>query len=367
MKLVLPALFGFSALFVLAVSCGKGSNSIAENEGSDTQEAWNKGNDPIQMSSSYERVLSKLPTSSALPVKPWTDTYWPTEKGGIAHRWQTTFKGTGYQLYTVSELKTLDSKILDKLSPAEKYDILMGDYTYPLTTEEKKRTAGKHESWEGICHGWAPAAYLYQEPAPIKLTNKDGIVVSFGSSDIKALLSLYQGNYSNAPSRGLGDRCNASFSKNLLASFRKECRDTNAGAFHLVLANEIGVRKKSFVVDATRDAEVWNQPVHSFQSIVQKYQRPSFKSAKGTVREAVVKTEMSYTLEVNPHFQMLNGTNGYNEKTRVYRYVLELDKSDAIIGGRWISSDRPDFLWTSDLASFEGYFSGLQLLAKPAQ
>ncbi|RYZ79577.1 MAG: hypothetical protein EOP04_27490, partial [Proteobacteria bacterium] len=46
------------------------------------------------------------------------------------------------------------------------------------------------------------------------------------------------------------------------------CNDTNAGAFHLVLANKLGLQKKSFGVDITRGAEVWNQAAAFYSSRV---------------------------------------------------------------------------------------------------
>ena len=51
------------------------------------------------------------------------------------------------------------------LSPAEKYDLLVGDANYGLTKQMWNAGKGYHdrygsvESWMGYCHGWAPAAY----------------------------------------------------------------------------------------------------------------------------------------------------------------------------------------------------------------
>ena len=51
---------------------------------------------------------------------------------------------------------------------------------------------------------------------------------------------------------------------------RPECEDTNPGAFHVVLTNFIGRLNRSFIIDKTRDLEVWNQPVYSYESKILK-------------------------------------------------------------------------------------------------
>ena len=45
---------------------------------------------------------------------------------------------------------------------------------------------------------------------------------------------------------------------------------------------------------------------------------------------------------------------------KVYRYVLELDSEDNIIGGEWVSFDRPDFLWKQAKPEFQGFFAPLE-------
>jgi hypothetical protein len=43
------------------------------------------------------------------------------------------------------------------------------------------------------------------------------------------------------------------------------CKDTNAGSFHVVVTNLLGLQGRSFVEDRTYDYEVWNQPVRSYK------------------------------------------------------------------------------------------------------
>ena len=44
-----------------------------------------------------------------------------------------------------------------------------------------------------------------------------------------------------------------------------ECRDLNAGAFHVAMTNLLGLQGRGFVEDRTFDYEVWNQPVKSYE------------------------------------------------------------------------------------------------------
>jgi hypothetical protein len=42
-----------------------------------------------------------------------------------------------------------------------------------------------------------------------------------------------------------------------------------------------------------------------------------------------------------------------------YRYRLELDANEEIVGGSWISEARPDFVWTNPKSEFSGAFAAL--------
>lgn len=345
----------FSVITVGLMACG------SQPQTSKSLEAWNKLNDPLKLNGEYERKLDFLPLEASLEKTPWTDSYWPSTNGGLANRWKNysanPFKA---KLHNKKDLLKLDEKEVAKLSPAEKYDILIGDYSYPLTKHERSRTSPNAEGWEGLCHGWAAAAINFEEPKSIIIENADGIKIPFGSSDIKGLLTFLQGNYSNAPTKFLGSRCNIDLNKDPNAATRPECRDTNAGAFHIVLTNQIGLRNEAFVADVTRDLQVWNQPIHSFTSTIVSYQEPSHGAAPGTIREAVIETRMTYTVEVHANWDTLLGTEEHANNTKRYEYRVELNANDEIIGGEWISDVRPDFLWMQSKPEFSGFFSQLK-------
>lgn len=349
-------LFGLS---LFAVACGGPSPQVS---GSSLQEAWKPHDAPINLGPDYERDLVKLPSSGELSTAPWADSYWPSYEGGISARWASDNpQPFTYTSPSLSQLKSMDSEALAELSPAEKFDILRGDYSYPLVQLERSRTSPDAEGWEGICHGWAPASMLYKEPQPITIENADGIKVPFGSADVKALLSYYQGQIARPQTEFLGLRCNIKIENyDDARANADDCKGVNAGAFHIVLANQIGLRNEGFVADVTRDFEVWNHPISAFRSSIQSKSGISPTAAPGTVREVQVETVMFYVVESSPQWNSLVSSDYTTART--YRYTLELDASGAIIGGEWQQDDRPDFLWKQGLEDFRYGFEALENL-----
>lgn len=345
----------FVVLALGAAGCGQ------KNNGSNTSEAWNRQNDPLNLNGEYNRVLTELPLEASIETPPWSDSYWPSSRGGLANRWKDWSSDPfTAALKTKEEVAQLTEKELALLSPAEKYDIFIGSYDYPLTSHERRRTSPDAQGWEGLCHGWAAAAANFSEPKPVLVESAEGIKIPFGSADVKALLTFLQGEYSNERTRFLGARCNVDLDTNPDAATRAECRDTNAGAFHIVISNQLGLRKESFVADVTRDLQVWNQPVHGFKSTIVSYQDPSPGAAAGTVKEAVIETTMTYTVEVGAMWDALIGTSGHSDSYESYNYRIELNANGVIIGGEWISDNRPDFLWIQKRARFSGFFRKMQ-------
>ena len=416
MKWMLP----LCLLSCLSVACD-------HQDDSSLSEAWNPQNDPkiLDMSQmgarqGYTTDFSRLPLNVSLSVEPWSGDYWATFRGGISLRWNVG-EGSVYDmadkevepLYAYDILagkEALSSVDIASLSPAEKYDIYTGAYDFTLTRYERSRTRVMQTvasdpaynpefeipRWEGLCHAWAPATIQYKAPKPVTLTNADGIEIPFGASDIKALLTYnLHVNETGAETKILGLRCeldvedlkeqfnagDLSFSeyrqqyRQRLAS--SPCADTNAGAFHVVLANQIGLLDEGFVVDITRDSEVWNQSVSAFSSdILERKAGARAKSAEGTVETVLVRTKMTYTNEVD--FSWTGELKSYDNPRgeKIYYYYLELDAQGQIIGGEWANvedvdpdadfedldekDDRPDFLWKMSPGDFVGFFGPLR-------
>lgn len=318
-------------------------------------EAWDEFNDPANLRDQYEVRLSTLPLAAELDVKPWTDTYWPSHRGGLADRWNDPNRPSAflYPLSDLQQLQTLSFEDMKHLSPAEKYDIYLGRLDYPLVQSERHRTSPDDPSWFGLCHGWAPAALNFKEPKPVTMTAASGLQVPFGSSDVKALL-LFAQQYGR-DEHVAGRRCNADGNT-------PECKDLNAGSFHVILANQIALVKQGFVGEVSRTEQVWNQPVFGYRSTVLSESDDVYASAApGTVRIVNMQTEMRYITEVGPRWEPLPfDDNPYQEDSRRYEYSLELNARGEIIGGEWRTEDHPDFFWTQGKPELTGYFQGVK-------
>ena len=344
---------------------------------------WNRSNNPdyfnpIAKNKMMTKTLADLPMAAKLQDDRfgWSESFWPSRKGGIAFRWNhpnpEPFK---YKLYTKEELLKMTQAELDVLSPAELYDISQGDYSYTLTRKVLSMYSPTDLWWEGICDGWATAANNYAEPNKTVVTNKDGINVPFGASDVKALIAMHDTHNSKGLYVRVGDRCKAKgkvegeaipdADTHPLPPSKREaekpaCEDVNAGAFHIILGSMIGVNSQGFVAEVDRYNDIWNQPVTGYESSLVGEVALTPKDIKnGIDRKVQLKTVMTYAEELvlyNPKYaaegylgfiskEPVTGTPAQTFASRNYEYILELDKAGEIIGGEWITESRPDMLW----------------------
>lgn len=310
----------------------------------------------------------------------WSESYWPSNKGGIAYRWNhpdpQPFK---FQLHTREELLRMSTKELEQLSPAELYDIANDDYNYTLTRTTLRRYSPQDLWWEGICHGWAQAASHYPEPAPVVVKNRTGLKVPFGASDVKALLAMHEAYNFGGKFGFVGVRCKASGKVEGEGDERDrnpnepapevanspDCRDTNAGAFHVVITNMLGILGKGFVADIDRYGDVWNQPLAGYQvSDLREEQVLQNHRDLGIERRVRVTMKMIYGEELKFYTRELAAAGNLNFVSKApvtntpaqkflsknYEYIVELDSRGIVIGGEWISKTRPDFLWMYERA-----------------
>lgn len=378
--------------WTIATSCGqdmhrdKNSQSHRESHtSSQLLHAWDNANAPERMglsSGKYQTHLASLPTTGQLDELPWSGDYWPTHRGGITYRWNHTSTHEDnrifYDLLNSEEFPSVDTS---SLSPAEKYDMYLGLADFPFTRYERERTQifrtrkdpdFEIPTWEGLCHAWAPATILYKNPGPVSATAPDGTEIHFGSSDIKALLTYFlheassmtlfvsrRCNIDDQKLRESLDRGEISHEEYINAMESAECRGINAGAFHIILANHLGLSKQGFIADVTRDLEVWNQAVHGYRSLILDERTENFSKnfAPGTVKQVLVETVMNYTVEVGPTWY--KSTSPLANTSLTYKYWLELDENNDIIGGTWVSHERPDFLWMRNKPEFDGFFAPL--------
>lgn len=325
-------------------------------------------------------------TKARLDESPWSDDYWGIYLGILGRRyadpqfpnsedWKANFDYVRKHPASAI-LASHAASATDRLSPSEKYDLLVGDTAGKLTAamwaqgKEYYDEYGKVEQWMGICHGWAPAAYMLRRPCKVvEALAADGkTVVRFYPSDIKALASLLWANASPS-ARFIGGRCSESNPKldengRVLSS---AAFDTNPGTWHVCVVNQIGAAKRSFVMDATYDYEVWNQPVHAYQY---SYFNPQTMKVVKSLREATVargdfkkdrfrkyrtsnytaiagiSMRVKYVVETAPSHAPEDKPSNDALQQVVYHYDIELDDAGKILGGEWYQNKHPDFLWT---------------------
>lgn len=322
--------------------------------------------------------------SSALDETPWSDDYWAIYLGQLGKRyadpgfpadkdWEKNYDyAAGRPASDI--LRSGDVAAIGLLSPAEKYDALIGDTSFTLTQfmwltgKQYFDRYGEIETWMGVCHGWAPASYMLPRPRrAIIVPAADGTPIKFYPSDMKALATQLWAQARTA-SRFVGGRCNDKDVRTdeIGRVIDSKCFDTNPGTWHMAVVNQIGACRRSFVIDATYDYEVWNQGVHAYQSW---YFNPAELAYKDTIEEATVAAgfesdrfagyrhpeakyvvgivmEVAYVVETRPTHAETDGPESDAVQKVVYIYDLELDAERKIIGGEWYQNPHPDFLWT---------------------
>lgn len=324
-------------------------------------------------------------TSAALKQIPWADSYWPIYKGLIGIRYSDpNFPDSknflvNYNYISANPADAIvasgDSNTIDQLSPAEKYDLLVGDSNWTLTRyawDQGKRYLEKENivpSWVGICHGWSAAAHMNVAVShrPIVALSTKNIPITFYPSDIKALQSMIWANASPT-ARFIGTKCKVSKpQKNSIGRvIDPDCLDSNPATFHLILTNQLGINQRSFVMDETYDAEVWNFPVTAYKY---KYFNPQTLEPTLNIKRAIIPIESfkvdkfkefrsaevryvvgiiidtTYVIEIAPN---RGSQDASPQKTFRHFYDLELNAKFEIIGGEWYANAHPDFIWTYD-------------------
>lgn len=314
---------------------------------------------------------------------PWSDTYWPLSSGALGHRFaDPNFPGFDWlaNFNYANKIDIFAENPKDRLSPSEKYDVLVGDRQKSLTNSMWNQGRYYHEAygsvegWMGLCHGWAPASYMLARPkqSVVVKTDNPSEEIRFLPSDVKGLATLLWAS-GNTNTIFLGGRCN---DKNPRVDengriIDSECFDTSPGLFHILIVNRIK-QSRPFIFDAAYDYQVWNQPVLGYsytyfnpqtleeteqidKAIVpaNEYARDKFKRYRSPQTKFVVGVGLRvlYLSETQPSTSQTNGPKDDNSVWTQYVYDLELDENLNIIGGEWYNRAHPDFVWTPELGS----------------
>ncbi len=318
--------------------------------------------------------------------QPWSGDYWAFSRGILGAR---TFDPAfdlltnwleRFQFIEANSAASLLSgqgvKALNRLSPSEKYDLLVGDEQGGLTEYQWAEgkwyydVFGEVEDWMGICHGWAAAAMMEPRPArQIELRAATGNWrIPWKPSEIKGLVS-YNWAYNPFPVTFLGQRCNK-IDPERDANGRlidPECFDLNPAIWHQAVVNRLGIHRQSFVIDVTYDYEVWNQPILAYlyahfnpisRELVDDASAASVKPAEYTndpfakYRSSSVSKIVGISMVIGYMVETMadDAQEDSEERDAVnwvnYFYDLELNEKNEIIGGEWYGEMHPDFVWT---------------------
>jgi len=314
---------------------------------------------------------------------PWSGSYWPADWGltGVRYadpqfpRSKKWLDNSNYiQAHPASEL--INQGNSQWLSPTEKYDEVMGDKEQTLTHfawgvgAKHQKDQGEVPHWIGLCDGWSAASHMLAAipEKPVDVKSPSGQTITFFPSDFKALQSMLWSN-AHVETRFIGSRCNVKNSPRdengrLLD---QNCFNLNPAAWHLAMINQLGINRRSFVMDAGHDAEVWNYPVVHYQVI---YFNPQTLRETKSLASAVIPLDQfridRFKKYRSPQTKQIVGiamltnhlkaiqpsqTEHLHGPTETLRYIydLELDQDLNLIGGEWYTIAHPDFAWTMDL------------------
>lgn len=320
-------------------------------------------------------------TKGATEVEPWSGSYWPIGKGIIAARYSSpTFANSkkfvnNYQSYVShSPDDFVYSGRIKELSPAEKYDLLVGDSNWSLSRNIWQKALqdfqedGVIPGWTGICHGWAAAAHMnpLSPYSPVTVKDVSGRHnIQFHANDIKALMSwIWAESAPNAYRAGNRCREGRIVRDSFMRPLNPNCLDSNPMSWHLAITNRVGVYKKSFAMDSSAGPEVWNYPVagydyhyfdpktyvptHNLRNAIRRIEElqndryKNFRSPRAVYIVGVIMDTYHPALTV----PTVGVTSRNTIKSKTFIYDLELDSDHNVIGGEWYSKETPDFIWS---------------------
>jgi subtilisin-like proprotein convertase family protein len=325
-------------------------------------DAWNWRNDPTRFRTELVYEWEQLPQEGFAENTPWTDSYWPTYKDSINDRWQGSgtlspaekWDAANHGWEADDDFMALspynprtcdwDQEYYDQLGPTASWVHENKGAARALRDLEQGAECGDDpggiETWWGLCHATAPASILEDEP--LEAIEHNG--VRFEVSDLKALLLM---EYDRTSAHMLGSRCNKVVSEADAERIglpqidrdetgrvtNDECRNVNAGAFHVIVTNFLGLQGRSFVEDKSFDYEVWNYPVVGYK--ITEQQERSLEEIQEmldivpeqinrypeTAEENEAVVEVANTLTADE----LNGADGVD---------LRSDRADALVENR---------------------------------
>ena len=345
-----------------------------------------------------EQMRAENLERAQLPRQPWSGWYWPLYQGGLAYRYADPKfpQVTDWNVLSAYLLETLGLVSGPELSPAEKYDLLVGDLNFTLSRNmlslaNARLSNGSVPGWLGFCGGWANAAMNLPKPvhSVIVTAHDNRTQIEFRPTDLEALATLLWANGS-VPYRMAGRLCQqVRIVRDASGrAIDPDCQDNNPATWHLSVVNQIGLSHRGLVIDADPSYQIWNHPVFSYDY---KYFNPATELPAGSLEEAKIKqsdflkdrfsafrarnTIFLVGIEMQTTFMFFKAPSltlspsppsEENEtRTALYRYDLELDSSGKIIGGEWYSFLHPDVIWVASPGAHPLSIADSQLAGTP--
>ena len=362
----------------------------------------------------FDTKISKLPLKGETKQPNWSGSYWPMRNGLVSVRFGNNEKSTiglwdpntlsflekynyrtsvlmysqpsEYQYQIQYNRTGIENYIEEYFSASEKYDLLLGDYAFTLTNFMKNEAhnhalqyGGDIPTWFGICHGWSPAAYFFNEPKrPVTVKSPNGIKIRFLPDDLKALSSQFLA-VAHHQTNFIGDVCRVYKPKKPVGDSETKlwldprCHAINPGSYIITLGNQIGKWHRNMIFDPEADPEVWNQPINSYimryfnlltddfssDPLEVKIPFSFIKKSKDSflnfvARQADDRTKFVVGVYVNVTYAIENDPSHTERspanvnKTVESAAAIELDENDEIIGGEWRHNLHPNFMWKFD-------------------
>jgi hypothetical protein len=219
-------------------------------------------NNPAFVDATFVYEVDRLPLEGQTKIAPTPADYWPTYKDSVNVRWdgdelspaekyEKAFDKPGLAL-DLSRLSGIRAQTHRKEceKTEECSDLKDGSQCAIPRGETKGRCI---PTWWGICPGWSAASYM--ELPPRRPVTRNG--VTFYPGDLEALMALAY-DRSRKPVKFIGGRCNLEDlpTDETGRVTAPECRDLNAGALHVIVANKLGLRHEGFVVERTASLQV---------------------------------------------------------------------------------------------------------------
>ena len=302
--------------------------------------------------------LDKSYTQGRTPVDSWSGSAWPDVWGGAAFRYANHREPVSHDFHvnydafrmSPAPMPNPSEEQRNAMSPAEKYDYLIGDKSWTLTRQmwlsglKQIKDNGFVSTWAGYDGGWAKASVMESRPIfPVTVLAADGNPLTFYPDDIKALATVFWASPRNVGYLA-GEACSSPSGRD------SRCKPMNAGSWHIAVTNTIG-RNSVLMFNRDSTGGIWNYPIRSYEY---SYFRVSTGKKEAKIESAiepllsrdhrsrsakyVVGIEMSvtYTAMTTPRRQARDSSDqDASPQHLTYRYDLELDESGRILGGTW--------------------------------